>query len=321
MKTRLESCEMKMLLNTNVEKYKKELGDIGDLFADAQVTKGRWEHKLQVHWGETALPSFDFACASTPFVLTQTPFGFQQKPFAFQQKPFAFQQTPIAMEPSPLACVQKEQAGVLASSPLVQVDTIQWVDGDNQAAEPVVYTSEIGVDDGEIVYYRRLLYNAKTALYKALCQKYGHTNQWGSITGVHPLAILDNHMRGKPKDNDTRALLLEHLQKQYFVASHKASVLVDVWLLQQKILDKVAMQGTNTQQAGNGRYDPFVNLYVNVPFCPTRCSYCSFVTDNTKNDVLKSEYAKALAQETQVVLQALQKAGKKVLSIYVGGGT
>lgn len=65
-----------------------------------------------------------------------------------------------------------------------------------------------------------------------------------------------------------------------------------------------------------------VCLYVGIPFCPTRCAYCSFVSQSVeKSMALVPEFLQALAREIAATADAVRKAGLRVVSLYIGGGT
>lgn len=65
-----------------------------------------------------------------------------------------------------------------------------------------------------------------------------------------------------------------------------------------------------------------VCLYVGIPFCPTRCAYCSFVSQSVeKSMALVPEFLQALAREIAATAEAVRRAGLHVVSLYIGGGT
>ena len=78
----------------------------------------------------------------------------------------------------------------------------------------------------------------------------------------------------------------------------------------------------STVAAKNRMEDRHVSLYVGIPFCPTRCAYCSFVSRTVgKRTELLTPYLEALSQELRLTGKLLEASGKKVLSVYIGGGT
>ena len=69
-------------------------------------------------------------------------------------------------------------------------------------------------------------------------------------------------------------------------------------------------------------YENDISLYVGIPFCPTRCAYCSFVSRTIgKRTELMTPYLEALARELAVTGELLKKSGRTIRSVYIGGGT
>ena len=154
------------------------------------------------------------------------------------------------------------------------------------------------VDDGDIkILEDRIVYkdgsypyednyDLKATLYSILVKETGYKSPWGMLTGSKPSKLLQKY----------RA---DELKEKYFISDEKLDLLIDVKNDQDKLsFDK----------------DSF-NLYINIPFCPTRCSYCSYPTlIGSHHD--KSAYINLLLKEIEEI--ALPK---KLAGIYIGGGT
>lgn len=117
---------------------------------------------------------------------------------------------------------------------------------------------------------------------------------FGVFTGIRPAKII---MRSGNKDAFTKLFLAD--QKKAEVASKCA-------FYEKKL----------TENIKKGE----IALYIHIPFCPTRCSYCSFTAVNC-TDKLLSDYFEALYLETKAVLQALTENCYSLRCVYVGGGT
>src|SRR5699024_12313789 len=65
----------------------------------------------------------------------------------------------------------------------------------------------------------------------------------------------------------------------------------------------------------------FRSLYVGIPFCPTRCAYCSFISAAGSANRLIPQYLEALLTEIDAAGAAARQAGKTVRAVYIGGGT
>ncbi|MCH5155486.1 MAG: coproporphyrinogen dehydrogenase HemZ [Clostridiales bacterium] len=144
---------------------------------------------------------------------------------------------------------------------------------------------------------------SKIAVYDALCAYTGRSMPWGALTGVRPTKLFYECLRAGYGAQD--AVLL--MQKVYRVSYSRA-----------EILDKIV----SAQRDKVFYSDDYFNLYVHVPYCTTRCSYCSFVSmpiDKCKEQ--SKMYVKLLCDEIKQSIDFLASRGKKLLSVYIGGGT
>ena len=140
--------------------------------------------------------------------------------------------------------------------------------------------------------------------YLAAVQLLEHPSAWGALAGVRPTKISTKHLLegGTPKSAEK---LLEDV---YYVTPERRKLAVDC--------------SCSTVDAIGKLESTDVSLYVGIPFCPTRCSYCSFVsrTIGKQTDLLEP-YLEALLQEISVTGRLLANSGYKVRTIYIGGGT
>ena len=127
---------------------------------------------------------------------------------------------------------------------------------------------------------------------------------WGALAGVRPTKITTKHMLqgGTPKSAD------KLMKDVYYVTPDRRKLAVDC--------------SVSTVRAANLLDPTDVSLYVGIPFCPTRCSYCSFVsrTVGKKTDLMEP-YLDALAKEMEVTGRLLKESGRHIRSVYIGGGT
>ena len=127
---------------------------------------------------------------------------------------------------------------------------------------------------------------------------------WGALAGVRPTKLSTKHILegGTPRSAD------KMLRDIYFVEPARRKLAIDCSL--------------STVRAVNLLNDNDVSLYVGIPFCPTRCAYCSFVSRTVgKRTELMTPYLEALAKELSVTGELLKKSGKTIRSVYMGGGT
>ena len=127
---------------------------------------------------------------------------------------------------------------------------------------------------------------------------------WGAISGVRPTKLTTRHLM----EGGTAESAKKMLEDIYFVTPERAQLSVDC--------SKATVRAANVLQPGD------VSLYVGIPFCPTRCAYCSFVSSTIgKRTELMDPYLQALTRELQLTGKLLAKSGRYVRSIYIGGGT
>lgn len=143
----------------------------------------------------------------------------------------------------------------------------------------------------------------KLALYRALSAHYGVELPWGSLTGVRPTKLAYEHVHATGGYDGIAAFLHD----EFCVSKRKARTIEDILRVQ---------RGTVADLQDK------VNLYVHVPFCDGRCSYCSFpAADMNKQGALLDDYVDALIREIAAVKEVIAAQNKTVLSVYVGGGT
>ncbi len=135
-------------------------------------------------------------------------------------------------------------------------------------------------------------------------ERFSYKPPWGIMTGVRPARFALEFLRcGKTKE-ETKNLL----QKYYFADADKAELAILVALFDMDVLDSAQIRE--------------YSLYIGIPFCPSRCRYCSFVSYATpKLRSLLPEYISALSDEVDILCQTANEADLKLKSIYIGGGT
>ncbi len=140
--------------------------------------------------------------------------------------------------------------------------------------------------------------------YQAAIQLLPALPAWGALAGVRPTKITTKHLSegGTPKSAD------KLLKDVYYVTPQRRQLAVDC--------------SQSTVKAASLLEPQDVSLYVGIPFCPTRCTYCSFVsrTIGRKTELL-DPYLEALMQEMEITGRLLRESGKTIRTIYIGGGT
>ncbi len=132
-------------------------------------------------------------------------------------------------------------------------------------------------------------------LYKLLCEYTGAELPWGILTGVRPVKVLS-----RLTDNEAREKLL--------VSGAKLSLARAVDRIQQPMIAAIPKKS--------------YSLYVSIPFCPTRCSYCSFVSHSVDKAAARmDEYVMRLIEELKQTAEVAKRLGLQLDTIYFGGGT
>lgn len=150
-------------------------------------------------------------------------------------------------------------------------------------------------DDNELV--------SAQLLYKLLCDFTGLTQPWGILTGVRPVKLL---RRLAEESNEEQAV--KKFLNDFFVSNEKIALSRETEHNERKILEL-------------SRPESF-SLYVGIPFCPSRCSYCSFVMASIERaEKLIEPYTKLLCEEIKRTTEIANKLGLRLETVYFGGGT
>ena len=144
----------------------------------------------------------------------------------------------------------------------------------------------------------------KLAFYRAALASGVPKPEWGCLTGVRPVKLMSAYLREGLSPGAAKGRFM----REYFVSPERARLCLD------------AAEHTGALLGALGPRD--VCLYAGIPFCPTRCSYCSFVSQSVeKSMALIPRYLEALWLDIEATAAAVKRAGLRVRSVYIGGGT
>lgn len=150
-------------------------------------------------------------------------------------------------------------------------------------------------DDNELV--------SAQLLYKLLCDFTELTQPWGILTGVRPVKLL---RRLAEESSEEQAV--KKFEKDFFVSNEKIALSRETEHNERKILELSKPES--------------FSLYVGIPFCPSRCSYCSFVMASIERaEKLIEPYTKLLCEEIKRTAEIANKLGLRLETVYFGGGT
>ena len=132
----------------------------------------------------------------------------------------------------------------------------------------------------------------------------GYRPSWGMLTGVRPSKVATDML----KKGVSKTRVKKILSSEYFVIPKKAALATDVALNEARIIATPEKRDCS--------------VYISIPFCPTRCAYCSFVSYTSKRLLsLIPEYLAKLCDEVKETFACIRRLGLHVKTVYIGGGT
>lgn len=141
-------------------------------------------------------------------------------------------------------------------------------------------------------------------IYHILCRKTGITPPWGLMTGIRPVKKVTELMA----KGMSRSEIEKNLTERFELSPDKFKIAYETAVNQAPIVEQIDRSAAS--------------LYVSIPFCPTRCSYCSFVSHSMSSAVkLMPDYIKALCRELEIIGNIVRQEGTKIDTVYFGGGT
>ena len=142
----------------------------------------------------------------------------------------------------------------------------------------------------------------KQTLYDLLREMTGVRPPWGSLTGVRPTHLMLEALAGGLSPEAA----VERLVSDFDVAPDRAALLAEI----------AAEQGKLPTPG-----DAWMDVYIGIPFCTTRCAYCSFSSGEIGDGSLVAPYVASLVREMRACAEILKDSGRKLRALYVGGGT
>lgn len=204
--------------------------------------------------------------------------------------------------------------------PDVQIEMVNWDEGNSKGDSEIRICVCMETDYVEVSFegngtrvskrlsiteagrraYKNIL---KKSLYQVLSKATGKKLPWGTLTGVRPTKLLMERL----EMGETKEQIAEYMEQHYFCSKDKMDLGYAISEKELRILKEIDHK--------NG-----YSLYIGIPFCPTRCAYCSFPSYPMENfGELMDAYLQALYKEMDYVAGKSWKP--KLSTIYVGGGT
>ncbi|MDD6043508.1 MAG: coproporphyrinogen dehydrogenase HemZ [Eubacteriaceae bacterium] len=164
-------------------------------------------------------------------------------------------------------------------------------DEEEPDADDIVFNEYNSSDRNEI----------KREIYDKLSQLTGLHPDWGILTGIRPVKLY-GELTGALGCKAAR----EKLSREFYISDDKLDLICDIYDRQ------IEFCGTAPAETAC--------VYIGIPFCPTRCIYCSFASNQVKDEEIE-KYLIALLKEIRYVGNRMKETGIKAESIYIGGGT
>ena len=180
--------------------------------------------------------------------------------------------------------------------------TAAFTDGELRAEKSAAIPSEADPDLQALHRRRAARRLCKQALYALCREKTGFHPPWGSLTGVRPTHLMLESLAA----GLSPAEAVDRLVTEFDVTRDKAELLAEI---------------AGVQQALPAPGDGWMDVYVGIPFCTTRCAYCSFSSGEIGDGRLLAPFMDALEREIRACAGLPAATGRRLRALYVGGGT
>ena len=159
-------------------------------------------------------------------------------------------------------------------------------------------------DTSEFDGSRLAVKNLVGKVFLAAAEKiFGYKSPWGIVTGIRPAKLAADYLKK-------------------YTPEQTAEILTDKYFVNPKRADICVRTAINEMNLTKDLQDKTCSLYVSIPFCPSKCKYCSFVSSATPRLLsLIPEYLLQLQKDIVLISESVRELGLKLESVYVGGGT
>jgi len=142
------------------------------------------------------------------------------------------------------------------------------------------------------------------AVLGALGERIGYRPAWGMMIGVRPSKVASELLNAGISKTRVKKIL----NTDYFVIPKKAALATDIALTEKRIVGEPSPKDCS--------------VYISIPFCPSRCTYCSFVSYTSKRLLgLIPQYLVRLKEDIRANFETIGRLGLRVRTVYIGGGT
>lgn len=145
--------------------------------------------------------------------------------------------------------------------------------------------------------------NIKKTVYSYLMELFGFGFPYGTLVGIRPSKIASKLL----KEGFNESEIIKYYEKHYLASSKKAKLCIEVAENEKKLLKSDSRK---------------FSIYIGMPFCPTRCIYCSFASNPINSAIgLVQPYLKALKKEIEEIGRIIRERNIEIDCVYFGGGT
>lgn len=142
------------------------------------------------------------------------------------------------------------------------------------------------------------------AVFEAGKRFFGTVPPWGILTGVRPAKIAAEMLDA----GYDFATVKKTMEKEYFLNPKKSALVTEIASIEKEIIDSTEENACS--------------VYISIPFCPSRCAYCSFVSYATPRLLsMIPDYLERLKSDIDRMFDTISQLGQKVVTVYIGGGT
>lgn len=142
------------------------------------------------------------------------------------------------------------------------------------------------------------------SMYYYLLDRFAANVPWGILTGIRPVSIVNALFDMDMTEDDIR----ENMKREYLIKEEKLDLIIEIAKRERKYIYPLS--------------EDKISLYVSIPFCPTRCLYCSFPSHPlAKFGSLRHKYVDTLLKEAKGVAELIKMQSKEIETLYIGGGT
>ena len=157
---------------------------------------------------------------------------------------------------------------------------------------------------GKLATDRLLQKIIKLSFFRAAVRATGARPAWGALTGIRPGKLVTEMLERGYSERKAKGVLV----REYSVAPERAELCLDTARASLAVKRELLPRD--------------ICLYIGIPFCPTRCAYCSFVSHSIEKAAkLVEPFLSALAREIDETAAISKELGLRVISVYIGGGT